>query len=136
MSLGVKGLISQFHNHAQSLKVTNSGGPLDNQTWQTEWKTAPLAKVQLCEYENQTLEAFVADSRLSAKFDCPVAHQSFSLLSTAQDRETGFLCEIFYGKKTGRPLVTNLRTLVTKAELLVILAIHWLHFHTLYMALL
>ena len=38
----------------------NSGGPLDSQTWQTEWKTAPLDKVQLCEYENQTLEAFVA----------------------------------------------------------------------------
>ena len=35
-----------------------SGGPLDNQTWQTEWKTAPLAKVQLCEYENQILEAY------------------------------------------------------------------------------
>ena len=34
------------------------------QTWQTEWKTAPLTKVQLCEYENQTLEAFVAASRL------------------------------------------------------------------------
>ena len=36
---------------------------MDNQTWQTEWKTAPLAKVQLCEYENQTLEDFVAVSR-------------------------------------------------------------------------
>ena len=24
-----------------------------NQTWQTEWKTALVAKVQLCEYENQ-----------------------------------------------------------------------------------
>ena len=33
---------------------------LDNQTWQTVWKTAPLTKEQLCEYENQTLEAFVA----------------------------------------------------------------------------
>ena len=42
--------ISQFHTHVQSLKVTNSGGPLDNQTWQTEWKTAPLAKVQLCDF--------------------------------------------------------------------------------------
>ena len=41
-----------------------SGGPLDNQTWQTEWQTAPLARVQLCEYENQTLEAFVAASCL------------------------------------------------------------------------
>ena len=39
----------------------NSGGSLKNQTWQTEWKTVPLAKVQLCEYENQTLEAFVAE---------------------------------------------------------------------------
>ena len=51
-----------------------SGGPLDNQTWQTEWKTAPLAKVQLCEYQNQTMEAFVAVSRSYAtRFDCPVA---------------------------------------------------------------
>ena len=49
--------ISQSHSHAQLLKVNISGGPLDNQTWQTEWKTTPLAKVQLCEYENQTLEA-------------------------------------------------------------------------------
>ena len=32
-------------------------GPLDNQTWQTEWKTAPLAKVQLYEHENKTLGA-------------------------------------------------------------------------------
>ena len=32
-----------------------SGGPLDNQTWQTEWKTASLAKVQVCEYENKFL---------------------------------------------------------------------------------
>ena len=59
-----------------------SGGPLDNQTWRTEWKTAPLAKVQLYQYKNQTLEAFVAARRLYAKFDCPVAHQKFSLLLT------------------------------------------------------
>ena len=38
--------------------MENSGGPLDNQTWQAEWKSASLDKVQLCEYENQTLEAF------------------------------------------------------------------------------
>ena len=31
--------------------MKSSGGPLDNQTWQTEWKTTPLAKVQLCEYQ-------------------------------------------------------------------------------------
>ena len=46
-----------------------SGGPLDSQTWQTEWKTAP---VQWCEQENQTLEAIVAAIRLYTKFDCPV----------------------------------------------------------------
>ena len=50
---------------------------------------ASLAKVQLCEYENQTLEAFVAASCLIAKFDCPVARQKFSLLATAHDCETG-----------------------------------------------
>ena len=60
-----------------------SGWLLDNQTWQTEWKTAPLAKVQLCEYENQTLEAFVAARRLYVKFDCPVARQNVLLLATA-----------------------------------------------------
>ena len=75
--------ISQLHNHAQSIKVKNQGGPLDYQTCQTEWKTAPLAKVQSYEYENQTLEAFVAASRLSAKFDCPVARQNLSILLRA-----------------------------------------------------
>ena len=29
-------LQNQFHYHEQQLKVKNSGGPLDNQTWQTE----------------------------------------------------------------------------------------------------
>ena len=69
---------------------------LDNPTWQTEWKTAPLIKVQLCEYENQTLEAFVAASRLSAKFDCPVTRQKFSLLATAYDCEIGYLDQFIY----------------------------------------
>ena len=45
--------------------------------------------MQLCEYENQTLEAFVVASHLSAKFDCPVARQNVSLLATAHDCETG-----------------------------------------------
>ena len=44
--------------------VKISGGPLNNQAWHTERETVPLAKVQLCQYENQTLEAFVAASRL------------------------------------------------------------------------
>ena len=59
--------------------MTNSDGPLENQTSQTEWKTARLAKVQFCEYENQTLEAFVAAGRSYAKFDIPVARQDLSL---------------------------------------------------------
>ena len=62
-------------------EMQNCVGPLDDQTWQTEHKTAPLAIVQLCEYKNQTLEAFVVDSHLCAKFDCPVAHQNFHILS-------------------------------------------------------
>ena len=36
--------------------------------------------MQLCEYGNQTLKAFVAASHLYAKFDCPVARQNVSLL--------------------------------------------------------
>ena len=70
--------------------MTYSGGPLDNQTWQTEWSTVPLAKVQLCEKENQTLEAFVVASRFYAKFDCPVACQNCPLLATVHDCETDF----------------------------------------------
>ena len=77
--------------------MTISGGPLDNQTWQTEWNTAPLAKVQLCEYKNkQTLEAFVAASCLYAKFDCLVACQNFSpvTVAAALDCETGLLTAV------------------------------------------
>ena len=50
-------------NHLEFLNVklgnNNSGGALDIQTWQTKWKIVALAKAQLCEYENLTLEAFV-----------------------------------------------------------------------------
>ena len=50
-----------------------------------------MAKVHLCEYVNQTLEAFAVASHLYTKLDCPVAHQNFSLLTTAlpHDCETG-----------------------------------------------
>ena len=37
--------ISQLSNHVQSLKVQNSGGPLDNQTWQTECSIGQSAVV-------------------------------------------------------------------------------------------
>ena len=58
-----------------------------------KWKTAPLAKGQLCEYANQTLEAFVVVGCLYGKFDCPVALQNLSHLTAAHDCETG-LCSI------------------------------------------
>ena len=41
------------NDHAHQLKVKFLAACLlANQTWQTEWKTAPSAKVKLCEYEN------------------------------------------------------------------------------------
>ena len=47
----------------------------------------------MCEYEKQILEAFVAASRLSAKFDCPVDRQNVLLLASAHACETFFfLC--------------------------------------------
>ena len=52
--------------------------------WQTEWKTTSLATVQLCEFENQTLEALVAGSCLYAEFNCSVVRQNFSLLATVK----------------------------------------------------
>ena len=50
-----------------------------------------IGQVQLCEHESQTLEAFVAASHLSAKFDCPVAHHNFSFLATVHDYEISFI---------------------------------------------
>ena len=41
------------------------------------------------EFENLTLEAFVAATRLYTKFDCPVPRQKSSLLATAHNCETG-----------------------------------------------
>ena len=69
--------------------TVNSGGPLDNQTWQTEWKTAPLAKVQLCEYENQTVEAFVVASHSVCQVWLSSSPPEFTLLATVYDSETG-----------------------------------------------
>ena len=42
----------------------------------------------------------VAARRLHIKFDCPVAHQNFSLLATAHDCETGVLEISFLGLLT------------------------------------
>ena len=81
--------------------MKNSCGPLDSETLQAEWEIAPLDKVQLREYENQTLEAFDAARCLYAKFSCPVARQNFSLLATVHDCETGLtrsICGDFCAK--------------------------------------
>ena len=57
-----------------------SGGPLDNQTWQTEWITVLLAKVEFCISAKTQLWTllFVMVSRL----------QNFPLLATVHDCET------------------------------------------------
>ena len=60
-----------YKSVSQSCAVAEtSDGPLDNQTWQTDWKTVSFAIVQLCEYENQTLETFAVASRLHRKVRC------------------------------------------------------------------
>ena len=69
--------------------MANFGGPLEIKLARQNGRFAPLAKVQLWEYENQTLEAFVASRRLYAMFDCAVARQNLPLLATAHDCETG-----------------------------------------------
>ena len=76
--------ISQFHNHAQWLKVRNSGGPLDNQTWHTNgWLLQNSSKVWFLYSHNCTLANGAVFHFFPAKFDYPVACQKFSLLATA-----------------------------------------------------
>ena len=59
--------------------MKHSGDSLDNQTWHTEWRTAP-----------QTLEAFVDASRSYTKSNCPVVRQKFFILAICvNDCETG-----------------------------------------------
>ena len=77
-------ILSQFHNHVQALKVNNSSGPLDNQTWYANgWPQQNLLKFSYT--HNSTL------ANLSAKFDHPVACQNISLLAAVKDCESG-LC--------------------------------------------
>ena len=71
---------------------------------------------QLCEYKNQTLEAFVVASRLSAKFDCPVAHQNCSFLATAHDCETELLSHNDYDKHLKRFKTLKQRMLATMLQ--------------------
>ena len=68
-------------------KNEHPGGPPDNRTWQTE---CSIAKVQLCEYESQTLEAFVVNRRcmqsLIVQWRAIIYH-----LAIAHVCDTGFL---------------------------------------------
>ena len=68
-------------------RAVHSNGPLDNQTWQTVWKTAPLATLQLCEKENQTFEASVEVSQFV--YQVGLFSGPPKLLATVHDCETG-----------------------------------------------
>ena len=62
--------------------MKNSNRSLDNQTWQTNsWLQQKLPKFDFRTHTT-TLWLMELSSILSAKFDCPVAHQNFSLLHT------------------------------------------------------
>ena len=78
---------------AVAVEVKHSGGPLQNQTWLTNgWSQKKLSKFNFCTHTT-ALWPMEQSSILSAKFDCPVARQDFSLLPTAHDCETGpFSC--------------------------------------------
>ena len=65
-----------------------SGGPMDNQTWQTNgWPQQKLPKFGFHTHTT-ALWPMEQSSILSAKFDCPGACQNISLLATAHDCET------------------------------------------------
>ena len=59
--------------------MKTSGGPLDNQTWYTNHRM-PKKLQKLFHIHTTALWSVEQASILSAKFDCPVAHQDFSLL--------------------------------------------------------
>ena len=75
--------------YCSSKKVKNSGRPLDNQTWQTEWKTASSAKEQVCEYKKQLCKLLLWPAvwmqSLNVQWPIRTSH------STAHDCETGLL---------------------------------------------
>ena len=70
-------------------KSENFGGQLDIQTWHINgWPQEKLSKFGFRTHAI-ALWPMEQSSFLSAKLDCPVAHQNFSLLATAHDCETG-----------------------------------------------
>ena len=87
--------MSQFHNHVQLLKMENSGGPLDNQTWHTDsWPQQKLPKFGVCTHTT-SLWPMEQSSILSDKFDSPVAYQNFPLqLHNMHDSETTLLLKL------------------------------------------
>ena len=89
--------ISQSHSHAQYVARSEN---FWRATWQTEWKTAPLAKVQ-CEYENQTLEALSQPAVCMPCFSGGLSEMfTFRSRSTTHGCETGFyMSELFRWKR-------------------------------------
>ena len=79
--------MSQFHNHAQSLKVTDSGGPLDNQTWHTYKMAAHNKSFTKSGFRTHTtaLRPMEKSSMLSAESDCPMACQNAYFPGTVHD---------------------------------------------------
>ena len=57
--------VSQFHNHAQYLKIETSGGPLDNQTWQADCSVGQSAVVWVRKpffFSNDTKRVWTEDT--------------------------------------------------------------------------
>ena len=71
--------------------MKHSGGPLDNQTWQTEWKTAPLVKVQLCAHDKQSWKLLLGPAVSLASLMVQWPARIFLRLATAHDCETVLL---------------------------------------------
>ena len=69
--------ISQFHNHAQQVEVTNSGGPISNQTY-----IQTTARNKNFHFFPAQLHFGQRFSILSCKLDYPVARPNLSFLIT------------------------------------------------------
>ena len=84
------GVLNNGHTvyYAQSLKVNNSGKPLDNQTWHTNnWPQQNLTKFGF-RTDTTALWPIEQSSILFAKFDCPEAHLNLPVLVTVHACET------------------------------------------------
>ena len=78
----------------QSLKVNNSGKPLDNQTWHTNNWLQQNRRHFGFRADTTALWPIEQSSILFAKFDCPVAHLNLPLLATVHACETVLLSSV------------------------------------------